>query len=113
MCGGCAFGGEDGDFGAVFQNEVGGLPAIAEGFKQQPEPFALADDAVAGAALSLEVSAEAEVFLREGAELGVGGAGGGRFGLLAPALYGGLDVAGEDLGEVVVTEELVLVVDAG
>ena len=57
-------------------DRLGGVVAVdGKVLRQSPEPLALAEDAVAGAALSLEVSAEAEVFRRAGAELCVGGGG--------------------------------------
>ena len=108
-----AEGAEDGDFAAVFQRKVGGRGRVAERGEQPPEPLALLEDALPGAPLALEFAAEAEVLGGESAEFGVGRARGGGLGLLAPALDWGLDVAGEDLRQVVVAVELVLVVDAG
>ena len=104
---------EDGHFGAVLQNVVGRLAAMAECGEERAEPLALAEDALTGAPLVVEVAAKAEVLGGEGAEFGPWGAGVGGLGLLAPAFEGGLDVAREDLRQVVVAVELVLVVDAG
>ena len=92
---------------------VRGLADIAKRRKQPPKPLALLEDALARAPLVRELAAEALVLGREGPEFGVGCAGLGGLGLLAPAFERGLDVAGEDLGQVVVAVELVLVVDAG
>ena len=109
----CAVRAEDGHFGAILQGKVGGLAAVAEDSEQGAEPLVLAEDALAGATFAVEVSAKAEVVRCQSAEFGPGSAAAGGFGLLAPVFQGGLDVAGEDLRQIVVAVELVLVVDAG
>ena len=92
---------------------VRGLAAVAEGREQPPKPLALPEDALPCAPLVYELAAEALVLGREGPEFGMGRACRGGLGLLAPSFKRGLDVAGEELGQVVVAVELVLVVDAG
>ena len=108
-----AHGAENRHFAAVFEQMVRGLAGVAERGKQPPKPLALLEDALARTPLVCELSAEALVLRGESAEFGVGHTCRGGFRLLAPAFEGGLDVAGEDLGQVVVAVELVLVVDAG
>ncbi len=123
-------GAQDWQLHSVVHEMVGRVPVVlvAQGMEEAAAPAALRVDLAAvdrrgglpelrrpGPATfrpSLEPVAEASVVAGQGAE--------GRVGrrllvrsLLLPLLHGFLDVAGEDLGQVVVAVELVLVVDAG
>ena len=99
----------------VVQPVVRGLEAVAEGRQQLAEPFALQANAGPVPALVAEPLPELEVGMGEGTQGLVGRSRSvcGLRGGLAPAGGGGLDVVGEQLGEVVVAVELVLVLDAG
>ena len=100
---------------AVVHHVVGRAPVVlvAQGVEQAATPATLLFK-LPGVAFrpSLELVAEARVVAGQGAQGHVGCRLPVR-GLRLPPLHGFLDVAGEDLGQVMVAVELVLVVDSG
>ena len=103
---------------AVLEEVIVGLVPVAECAEKLGEPLALSPDPRLVPARERELAAELEVVAGEGPQRVGRGAGSGaraarRLGRIAPARDGVANVAGEDLGEVVMTVELVLVLDSG
>ena len=108
-----AGGAERGHGVAVVERMVGGLPRVAEGGEELPEPLALQGQPLSAAALAVEVAAEPHVVAGQRPQRRVRRPSAAGLRRVAPAVDGRPDVAAEDLRQVVVAVELVLVVDAG
>ena len=108
-----ARGAEHGHLVAVVERLVGRGPLVPERGEKLPEPLALQDEPLSAAALAIEVAAEPHVVAGQRSQRRVRRPPALGLGLLAPAVDGRPDVAAENLRQIVVTVELVLVVDAG